>query len=1326
MRSLFPSTLALRFNRRVVSDAVRPGSRHRPRSRQPGSRWRRRVVRTAAVLGAAALAAAMIVLPAQVSSADVNLEAAFTSQPSTGPTNVAFERLGASVVGVSSTRSDAAADAARNVLSARNGSWVSAGSEDAEWIVLDLSTAWELTEVRVTSPSYYNLVAINASFGDAATGPFTQFAAVASPGAQTSTLPVPPGARGRYLRLDFPASTPARWVEIGRVEALSGQVGGARVDFSDAAVAGSDAITDWEWDFGDGSAHSHTQDTSHIFANPGLYSVVLTVTDAAGDTATVTRLQRVTPPLHPELNPASPVESNSSPVQLLVDPVELNAAELVELFVDWDDGSATQRVTSFGSPPNLTGIAHYYRDDGVYQITLNGTDVRGEAMRTVVFEATIANAPPTVNLSARYVLPADGSWSLPSYSASDVNADLPSLACALDYGDGTSQSGLCTELANWSAHVYQGGIFLAVLTATDKDGGATSRSAVVNHQAPLSHFVNLYPVAGTATANEVTMRVKVWDWSDWTEAVGVDVEIAVGSWSQTVTTGAQGLAELRVPRVAGVPVTATVTNVPGATTWSGGDSNDLSALNKPQGDVLFLVDDSESMAGAQASVRTNIGFIAEQLGTTLDYQIGIMPLNVAGGSARPRIYAPATDSLDWIHDAVGRLTISPGGELGVDTIVDAFETRVGLRAEAPSCLVLVADEATQQSLHTVQQAADALAANRGTLYSIVPTTPVAGGSNQEYRDLATNSGGAVFEFSSFVSDPQPLLQALTTQCVASVLELTDLSVTVGDGRTEVGQTGSGVHTVTVTNHGTTDAAGVALELEVTGPVTLGQVSGQGVAAAMPGGGSKITWPAFNLAGGATTSFTVAWSVSAGAQLGDLVEASAQVSDDGANGADITPANNEARDVTTVTAAPPPNDQTVTVVYVDDHAGGVAVTPTSGARVSVTGPALAAVGFTQGEAEAGVPAGYVFVSLDNVATFDDDDAAAQVITVHVGHHHSYSDLQTTRTIEYLGAGAATPAAVSQSVRWRVDSDDVTGLTTYSLAEGYPPVVSPTVPGYTADPLTVPATPAVASTAIPPADSSAQVVYVAGTDQVVAVVYVDDDSGGAEVSPAAGARTRLVGARLSPVGFTAAEAEAGVPPNYVFVSLDNVTTFDDDDAQTQVITVHLAHHHTVSTLVVTRTIEYTGAGNATPTPVTDDVLWHVDTDDVTGETAYWSSEGYPAVQSPDVDGHAVDRELVAGTNPVARTSVPPADQVEHVAYRPLAAPGPTPTPTPTPTPAPTPAPASPSSPAPAPTSTDPGELPFTGSPGLAGMVVAAGLLISLGVALIRNRRGGRARS
>ena len=64
------------------------------------------------------------------------------------------------------------------------------------------------------------------------------------------------------------------------------------VQFHDDSTTAGTPILSWAWDFDDGGA-STLQNPSHVFMSPGIYSISLTVTDAAGS-ATVTKQNYIT------------------------------------------------------------------------------------------------------------------------------------------------------------------------------------------------------------------------------------------------------------------------------------------------------------------------------------------------------------------------------------------------------------------------------------------------------------------------------------------------------------------------------------------------------------------------------------------------------------------------------------------------------------------------------------------------------------------------------------------------------------------------------------------------------------------------------------------------------------------------------------------------------------------------------------------------------------------------------------------------------------------------------------------------------------------------
>lgn len=91
--------------------------------------------------------------------------------------------------------------------------------------------------------------------------------------------------------------TKAAYVSVGAPNTITAaftsdvQSGSAplTVRFTDQSTPGQSPITGWLWNFGDGET-STEQNPTHVYAEPGEYTVTLTVTSADGaDTMTRTR-----------------------------------------------------------------------------------------------------------------------------------------------------------------------------------------------------------------------------------------------------------------------------------------------------------------------------------------------------------------------------------------------------------------------------------------------------------------------------------------------------------------------------------------------------------------------------------------------------------------------------------------------------------------------------------------------------------------------------------------------------------------------------------------------------------------------------------------------------------------------------------------------------------------------------------------------------------------------------------------------------------------------------------------------------------------------------
>jgi uncharacterized repeat protein (TIGR01451 family) len=133
----------------------------------------------------------------------------------------------------------------------------------------------------------------------------------------------------------------------------------------------------------------------------------------------------------------------------------------------------------------------------------------------------------------------------------------------------------------------------------------------------------------------------------------------------------------------------------------------------------------------------------------------------------------------------------------------------------------------------------------------------------------------------------------------TVIAAPDLTITKDDGLTEVMPGDTVVYTLTITNVGDQDATGV--EATDTLPANTSFVS------ASDGGsesGGVVTWTIGPLAAGASVQRTVTVQVDSAVPAGvDQITDTAEVTDDGANGADPTPGNNTDTDTDTVIAAP---------------------------------------------------------------------------------------------------------------------------------------------------------------------------------------------------------------------------------------------------------------------------------------------------------------------------------------------------------------------------------------------------------------------------------------
>jgi DNA/RNA endonuclease G (NUC1)/PKD repeat protein len=177
---------------------------------------------------------------------------------------------------------------------------------------------------------------------------------------------------------------------------------GSAVSFDGSASTDPDAsdVLAYEWDFGDGTTGSGVAPT-HVFADNGVYDVLLTVKDRAGaedSQSNFVTISNVAPSV--VISPA-PVINSGGTYNLSGGFGDLGQVDGPWSYViDWGDGTTPGSTSMQGA---LTG-SHSYQAAGLYSITLTVTDKdggRGSASTTLRvnrIEASMSLNPNKINI----------------------------------------------------------------------------------------------------------------------------------------------------------------------------------------------------------------------------------------------------------------------------------------------------------------------------------------------------------------------------------------------------------------------------------------------------------------------------------------------------------------------------------------------------------------------------------------------------------------------------------------------------------------------------------------------------------------------------------------------------------------------------------------------------------------------------------------------------------------------------------------------------------------------------------------------------------------
>ncbi len=280
----------------------------------------------------------------------------------------------------------------------------------------------------------------------------------------------------------------------------------------------------YSWDFGDGNT-STTANPTHTYSTDGVYTVILTATNACG---TSTFSQTVTIVLPPT---AAFTPSNAE-----------GCAPLTVTFTNNSSANATSFEWTFegGDPAASTDAEPTVTFDqpGIYQVTLVASNAAGSSTST----ATITvNGPPTAGFTAQTA----------GLSVVLTNTSTNATSYAWDFGDGN------TSTAANPTHTYGStGMYTVVLRATNACGTTEfSQQVEIMGTAPIAAF--------SASEQKVCAPMTV----QFTDQSAGDPS----AWNWTFPGGAPASSTQQNPQVnyalPGVyPVTLEVTNAWGSNT----------------------------------------------------------------------------------------------------------------------------------------------------------------------------------------------------------------------------------------------------------------------------------------------------------------------------------------------------------------------------------------------------------------------------------------------------------------------------------------------------------------------------------------------------------------------------------------------------------------------------------------------------------------------------------------------------------------------------------------------------------------------------------------
>lgn len=409
--------------------------------------------------------------------------------------------------------------------------------------------------------------------------------------------------------------------------------------FTDAsALSGPDSITSWEWDFGDGNT-STDENPTHIYDDPGIYAVSLTITGSTGCSNTKTRTNYVQV-IGPDVDfTASGSASCGSGTYTFTD-ATIFGAPITSW--DWDFGD--------GGTSNLQNPSHSYTTEGLFDVSLTVTDIDG-CSRTLIKDDLIDTrdlTPPSITCPVNQSVTANvlGEFTIPDYTG---------LATTSDDCDGSpvvSQSPTAGTIVN-------GGTTVITLTSTD----ASDNSA--NCTFDLVVTDNVAPTVTISTTSDDPTNLPFTVTILFSEAVQgfdvTDISVSNANKSDFSTVNALEYSVLITP-VADGSVTVSV---------PANSATDLASNNNTASNQISLTYDVTAptleIMGAANAVNSTASFsITVQFDEAVEGFVEGELVLVNGAKSNFQSVDSDTYTLDITPDGNGDLTLNAGAGVATD------------------------------------------------------------------------------------------------------------------------------------------------------------------------------------------------------------------------------------------------------------------------------------------------------------------------------------------------------------------------------------------------------------------------------------------------------------------------------------------------------------------------------------------------------------------------------------------------------------------------------------------------------------------------------------